>query len=192
MAAPEEIPVAVGEVDAVFAAAEALLRERYGARPGFELRDDLAWPKDNTAQRQTNLFVGRHAGLELSWRAPRGAAAGILVARARGFLEFRLKVRSLLVGAVVAIAAFVVLLVDGFAWNSFIAYSYRAFGNVLHGGAIVLYAFVPAVILGGCAGALGWASSWLVRPLVHQANRALGVETPAEFLSRLDARMRRR
>lgn len=181
---PAEAPLAADRVAAAFAQADVVLRERYGKRPGFELRTDLAWPRDDGRERQTNAFIGPRAGLEVAWR-PGGTAEGALVVRERGWIELRLKARAILVGAIVALAVLAFLAVDGLVWNRFLAYSYRAYGQVFHGGAFLLYAVVPAVVAGFGVGAFVWSSSWLVRPWVRAANRSLGVESPAVLLARI-------
>lgn len=180
-----EAPLPPDRVAAAFAVADRVLRDRYGNRPGFDLRTDLAWPRDDGQERQTNAFIGPRAGLEVAWRPGRSTGEGSLEVRERGWIELRLKARAILVGAVVGLAALAFLAVDGLVWNRFIAYSYRAYGQIFHGGAFVLYAVVPAVVIGFAAGAVVWLSSWLVRPLVRAANRALGVESPAHLLARI-------
>lgn len=169
------------------ARAEQRLREEYGARPGFELRQGLFWPREHWRQAQLNLFLGARAGLELAYEQRPGADEGTLTIRARNRLEFQALAGAALAGAALALLVFVLLVVDGLCGDTFVvAYPVRAFGGPhLSGGAIVLYALLPALAAGLLAFLALWPLRWVARLAGVSANRAARLPSPAELAREL-------
>lgn len=175
------------ESAAFLARVEQHLRAEYGARPGFELRQGLFWPRERWRQAQLNLFLGPRAGLEISYEQRPGADEGTLTIRVRNRLEFRALACAALAGAALALVVFVLFLVDGLGGDTFVvAYPVRAFGGPhLSGGAIVLYALLPALATGLLVFLALWPLRWVARLASRSANRAARLPSPAELAREL-------
>lgn len=171
------------KVHELFEKAADHFRCAYGERTGFDLRNDLFWPKDGHKQRQLNFNAGPLAGLEVHYIRKADTASGTLTVRARGALEYRVLAGTGILGVLVAACTFIFLFIDGFSGSTFITGSRANATPHFHFGAVVLYAFVPAILLGILAWAAVWPLSRLVRPLCWIANWKAGIESPQALLA---------
>lgn len=185
MGSADRFALPAADAAACFAQIALGLRQHYSGLAGFELREGLYWPKAGWEQHQLNLYVGRRAGYEIAYRGRRGAHRGEVVVRPRGALNDLAKVAAAGFGAAAALLAFLLLVAEGLGWGTFVVpYPVRAYGGPhLSAGAVVVYALVPAVLLGLAAFVLAWPLTWLVHPLCRAANRAEGLP-PADAFAR--------
>lgn len=183
MGSTDRFDIATADAAACFTQIADGLRQRYSDRAGFQLRQNLYWPKAGWEQQQLNLYVGPRAGYEIAYRRRPGAHRGEVVVRERGALNDRANVGAAGLGVVVALLAFALLVVEGLGWGTFVVpYPVRAFGGPhLSAGAVVVYAFVPAALLGLAAFVLAWPLTSLAIPLCRAANRAEGLPPAAAF-----------
>ncbi|MFO1305671.1 MAG: hypothetical protein U1F54_18235 [Burkholderiales bacterium] len=185
MASSNRFAIVAPEAEQFFARVADWLQRTYGERPGFVLREGLYWPKPGYRQYQLDLYLGPRAGFEIAYRGRKGAHAGEVVVRPNGALNDKLKVAVAGTGVVAALAVFLLLLAEGLAWGTFIVpYPVRAYGGPhLSFGAIVVYAFVPAVALGFVASGIAWPLRWLGQPLTLSANGVAGLPSVEAFAS---------
>lgn len=153
------------------------LDRQYSNRQGYRVREGLYWPKTGWQQHQINFYLGPRAGFEIAFSSRPGARDGQVVLRPHGSLNDKLIVTAAACGVFVALLVLLLLLAEGFAWDSFIVpYPVRAYGGPhMSGGAILIYAIVPAVAAGFVTFAFAWPFTLLGRPLCLAANRAEGL-----------------
>ena len=159
-----------------------LLAKRYGARQKFTIRDDLAIQEKGWFTLQINMFVGRMAGLEVIYKLKGGTDTGILSVRSCCWLEHQIKAYAAIAGFITGIVLFATLVFDGYSGNTFITGSRWIATPHFNFGAIFLYAFVPAAIVGIFAGCLFLPIQLIIRLLCLIRNSRERIETPAAFL----------
>lgn len=170
--------IASERVEPFFDMARAWFTLHYGKRPGFRLRENLHWPKNNLIQRQLNLYVGSRAGLEIYYEQARGANNGVMTIRRRGRLEHHAQVYAALFGVGVGLIAFLIVISAGLDENWFTRPSRILPEPHFHGGAFLLAPIISSLIAGLLATAAAWPLTLISRPLCRVANRNENLVTP--------------